>query len=248
MRNKYGPRIWLFAAGAVILLAGIAWSQRLPVLRWYYLRELAAATEDSRASWVERAISLDTAVAPGLLNFLQDRDPTVCNNAEQALAALVKRWGAEDARTVWLADEFRERFGNLSPLGQISTLQLMTAVLQQEGPKTWPAVITRSAGELLQACRDRPELRCAALGLASALLDRVPPGQWLDTCRTLADRGLSDKLPRARLAAVQLLMRPALQGETALLVKVAPMLRDPKAPLRRAAVVALAPARSGKRG
>ena len=51
------------------------------------------------------------------------------------LTCLVKQWGAEDARTIWLADEFRERFAGLSPLGQIAGLQVLTVVLRQEGPE-----------------------------------------------------------------------------------------------------------------
>jgi hypothetical protein len=243
MPSIIGRRARWLVLGAVVVLAATAWSQRTAVLRRYYLRELADANDDTRAGCVERAASLDSAIVPGLLDFLQHRDPTVCNNAEQALAALVNRWGPEDPRTLGLAEELRDRFGGMTPLGQISALQVMIAVLQQDGPKTWPVAVTRSAGDLLQASRERPEVRSPALVLASVLLARVPPGQWLETCRTLAEKGLTDRLERSRLAALQLLMQPALQGEAPLLAKVVPMLRDPKAVIRRAAVVVLAPAR-----
>src|SRR4051794_31507295 len=185
MCKRFGRTTWLPALGALILVAGIAWSQHMPLLRWYYLRALADASEESRASWVERAASLDTMIAPGLLELLQKHDPISCINAEHTLTMLVKRWGPEDTRTLWLADEMRERFSGLSPLGRISALQVMTVVLVLDGPLVWPASLTRCAGDLVQASRDRPELRGTALPLASALLDRVPPGQWLDACRTL---------------------------------------------------------------
>ena len=244
MRNNPGRKFWLFAAAGATLLAGLAWSQRTPVLTWYYLRELADANEETRASWVQRVVTLDTAAVPGLLDLLHRRDPTVCASVEQTLATLIKRWGADDPRTVALADELHERFATMSPFGQVSGLQVMTVVLRQEGPRTWPASLTRGAGDLLQASRDRPDLCSAALVLASALLDRVPSGQWLDTCRALADKGLNDRLPRCRLAALQLLMRAPLQGEPALLARVVPMLHDDDVALRRAAIVALAPARA----
>jgi hypothetical protein len=242
-KRTIGRKLWWLAAGALLIVGCLGWSQRMPVLRWYYLRELAAANEDTRTACVERAATLDTAIVPGALEHLQNRDPTICHNAESLLTCLIKAWGADDARTIWLADEFRERFDTFSPLGQIASLQVMTVVLRQDGARSWPAALTRNTGELVQACRDRPELRSAALVLASVLLERVPSGQWVDTCRALAEKGLSDRLDRSRLAAVQLLMQPALQGETALLAKLVPMLRDPKAAFRRAAVVALAPAR-----
>jgi HEAT repeat protein len=136
-----------------------------------------------------------------------------------------------------------QRFGNWSPLGQISGLNVMTAMLSQDGPKTWPPSLTRNAGELLSACRDRPELRGSALALAGALLERVPPGQCLDVSRVLAEKGLTDRFPRTRLAAVKLLMRSPLHEEDALLAKVAPMLGDASPVIRRAALVALASAR-----
>lgn len=243
MRTKLGRTQWILAASAIVLLAGLAWWQRTPVLAWYYLRGLADAETGNRANWVNRVVSLDAAAVPGLLELLQNKDPTICDNAEQALTVLVKRWGPEDARSAALADQCRTQFAGLSALGQISTMQVLATLLRQDGPQLLPAELTRSAGDMLQVSRDRVELRAAALMLASALLDRVPEGQWLDTCRTLAERGLADRLPRCRLAAMQLLMRKPLQGDNALLAKVVPLLHDAKSELRRAAVVALAPAR-----
>jgi hypothetical protein len=243
MENLLTRKKVVAAAVGVVLLVGVAFWQRTPVLTWYYLRELATADEDSRPTWVERVASLDDAVVPGLLDHLENPDPTVCVNAECALAALVSRWGAEDVRTLELAGAMQERFASFSPFGQIAAMQVMAHVLRQEGPTTWPAPVTRAAGGMLDATRERPEMRGTALVLAAMLLDRVPEGQWLDTCRWLADQGLSDSQPRTRLAAIQLLMRPALQGEHALLAKLVPMLRDKSSSIRRAALVALAPAR-----
>ena len=232
----------LAAVMVIVLVGGVAWWQRTPMLTWYYLRELSAADADSRERWAERVATLDAAVVPGLLSKLEQPDPTFCINAEAGLVALVKRWGPEDGRTHELADQLRQRFAGLSPIGQIGALQVMTALLRQDGPATWPVPLTRAAGEILQATPERPELRNAALMLAGVLLDRVPQGQWLEPCRTLAEKGLSDKTARTRSAAVQLAARPALQAEHSLLGKVAPLLRDRSPVVRRAALVAVAPA------
>src|SRR5438270_12601213 len=145
MHSKLGRKVWIIAAAAVVMFAGLAWWQRTPVLAWYYLRGLAEADADGRAVWVDRAASLDVAAVPGLLDLLQSKDPTVCDNAEQTLTTLVKRWGAEDTRSAGLADECRSRFAGLSALGQISALQVVATLLRQEGPKTLPVVITRNA-------------------------------------------------------------------------------------------------------
>jgi hypothetical protein len=178
-----------------------------------------------------------------LLDKLQSKNPTLCTNVEAGLAALVQRWGPEDVRTLALADEVHQRFAGWTALGQIAGLQVMTAMLSQDGPETWPAAVMRTAGELLHASQDRPELRGPALILAAALLDRAAPGQWLDIARIHAEQGLSDRSPRSRLVAIQLVMRSPLQSEPALLAKVVPMLHDESAAIRRAALVALAPAR-----
>jgi hypothetical protein len=236
-------QFWLLTAVAVALLGGLAWTQRTPVLKWYYLRELARANRDDRARWVERVVELDAEAVPGLLEHLQKKDPTVCDNAVCVLTELVKQWGPDDSRTATLTDDLTSGFAAFSPLGQISSLQVMTVVLRQDRRKSWPATVTGTAGDMLQACRDRPELRGAALVLAGVLLDRMPSGPWLDTCRLLADKGLGDRVARTRLAAVQLLARPALQGDAALLAKVVPLLHDPDPVLRRAALVALASSR-----
>jgi hypothetical protein len=245
MNSTLGRKLqfWLLTCLAFGAVAGLAWTQRMPVLKWYYLRELARASREDRDRWVDRVTSLDTAAVPGLLELLQKKDPSVCDNAECVLTELVKQWGPEDQRTASLGDQLNAGFAGFSPLGQISGMQVMTAILRQEGPQTWSVSVTKSAGDVVQACRDRPELRGPALVLASVLLDRVPSGPWIDTCRSLAEKGLSDRLPRTRLAAVQLLMRPALQADTPLLAKVVPMLRDPNPVLRRAALVALASSR-----
>src|ERR1043166_8719735 len=200
-RKSLVVMVWIVAIG------GIVWWQRAPVFSWYYLRELTAADAQSRERWAERVASLDTAAVPGLLACLEQSEPTVCINAEAGLVALMKRWGPEDPRMHAFADELRQRFGTLSPLGQGATLQALTALLREDGPAEWPVAVTHAAGDILHATRDRLELRGAALVLAGALLDRVPPGKWLDPCRALAEQGLGDKQPRTRLAAIQLAAR-----------------------------------------
>ena len=242
MQSLLAYRKSLIAVVAISLVGGLAWCQRTPVLSWYYQRELMAADADSREYWAARVASLDDAAVPGLLQSLEEQDPTRCINAEAGLLALVKRWGLNDARTQGLADALQERFARFSPLGQVGAIQAMTALLRHDEAAAMPVPLTRAAGEIVHATRDRAELRGPALVLAGVLLDRGPEGPWLDACRLLAERGLADKQIRTRLAAVQLAARPALQSDSALVAKVAPLLRDKASTVRRAALVALAPA------
>ncbi len=243
MRHTSRSKTWVLGAAALIGLGGAAGWYHTDLLSWYYVSQLVAADAEGRGPWVDRVATLDQAVVQRLLAEMANDDPTVCGNMEAALTALARRWGPGDARTLALATRLRKHYGALSPLGRVGALQVMTAILKQDGPKTWPAGLTKAAGEMLQASGDNAGLRTAALTLAAALLDRVPAGQWLEPCRLLADHGLGDRSQRSRLAAVQLVMRPALRGDPVLLKKVVPLLHDPIPLLRRAAVLALAPAR-----
>jgi hypothetical protein len=243
MRSILGHKTLLLTIGMMVALTCAGWWLRTPVLSYYALRDVNVVDDDGRAAWVNRVVALDWAVVPGLLDKLHTKNPTVCSNVEAGLVALIQCWGPEDARTLAVAEEVHRRFAGWTPLGQITGLQVMTAMLNQDGPATWPVALMRTAGDLLHASRDRPELRGPALILAVALLDHATPGQWLDISRIHAEQGLSDRFPRTRLAAVQLVMRSPLQSEPALLAKVVPMLRDETAAIRRAALVTLVPAR-----
>src|SRR5437773_6299130 len=96
--------------GLVIAAAGAAWVNRAPLLAWYYLRELAAASEAERDGWVERVVGLDAAAAPGLLDLLEREDGQASANAETALHRLGERWGADNVRTAELAEQLAQRF------------------------------------------------------------------------------------------------------------------------------------------
>jgi HEAT repeat protein len=61
-------------------------------------------------------------------------------------------------------------------------------------------------------------------------------------CRRLALAGLDDDHPATRVAAIQLLLRPARKQDE-MLAPIVPLLRDAEAPVRRAAVIALGTAK-----
>lgn len=225
------------------LLVGLLAWQWAPLFAWYAVRQLAAAEGHGRQAWVQRVAALDEAAVPRLRAVLRLDDPSACANVEAAFAALARNWGPEDARSQRLAEALRDDFGQMSLSGQASALHALTALLEQEGPPLFPAPLTRPIGDVLRDAADNDALRCPALGLAAALLERVPAGQWLDPCRGLAECGLAGTTPPTRVAAINVVLRPALRQDRDLLRKVVPLLRDPDASVRRAALVALAPAR-----
>jgi hypothetical protein len=83
-----------------------------------------------------------------------------------------------------------------------------------------------------------------ALALAEAFIDTVPPGQGGETIPSLVRAGLKTPDPDCRVRAVRLMLHAALRSDAELLAQAVPLLRDPAAPVRRAALLALGMAES----
>jgi hypothetical protein len=235
-------RIWVALSLIALLSAGLTW-QRQPLLAWYFARQLAAAPAEGRQAWLTRAVGLDETVVPDLVGWLSGADSSRADNVQAGLMALASRWGADDARSQRLAERLRVVFERCSVDGQRGALHVLAAVLRQKGPARLSVALSRAAGEVLCEAEKSAELREPALLLAAALVERVAPGQWLATCRALANQGLGATDAGTRLAAVQLMLCEPLRQERDLLAKVVPLLRDRSATIRRASLVALAPAR-----
>ncbi len=227
---------WFLVLGILILLAGVAWWQRAPVLAWYHVRQLAAAAEEDRARCVDRVVRLDTAAVPRLLDCLRRPDARVCNNIGAALVALIERWGSADPRSLALMNAFRTRFDQASPPGKQAALQVALLLLRN-GPLAEEG--TAAAGHLLQAAVGDPALRPRTLALAAALVERAPADAWLNLGHTLAVEGLSDPDPAQRVLAIHLALHIGRRCQTEILQKVVPLLGDSAPTVRRAAVVAV---------
>jgi hypothetical protein len=228
---------------AIIVLAGIAslvgW-QRHQVAAWYYVRQLTNAYEENRENYANKVADLDESALPYVLDGLQSKDAIVCANLQYALVLMTKRWDVTDPRTQSLVERVSARFASFSYEGQDKILLLLTALLRQDGPKPLPPRLTKMVGEVLIEAERSNELRAASLLLAAELIDCVQPGQWAEVVRDMADRGLRDERSQARLSAVQLLLREPIRQSKELMERAVPLLRDPEATVRRAALVALA--------
>jgi hypothetical protein len=228
----------------LLLLAtvgAVLWWQRAPLLTWYYLRGLARADDSDRAQWVQRVASLDSDAVPGLMDHFKRNDAKVCANAEAALAALVKRWGVNHARTAALAEEVSGAFSVLSTPGREAVLEWYLAILQQIEP-TKPASrpLIATAGKLLQIAAHVPEkgVHLRTLALAEVMLARLHPDK-AELYRELALRGIAAKDNDIRVRAVRLAMHAPLHADTELVDNVVPLLKDAAAEVRRAALLAV---------
>jgi HEAT repeat protein len=235
-----GGRKWPVPLLVLVALSGLAWLNRTPLLAWYYLRQLAAAAPADREAWAGRAAGLDGAVLPGLLGQLTRDDPQVCANAPAGLAHLARRWGPADPRTAGLLGQLGRRFEGLSRPGREAALEVALALVRPAEGRAPPAALVEAGGRLLLAAvpvTDRGT-RVRALALADVLAGSAP-GRWLEACRALAGGGLAEDDGECRVRAIHLTLHSALRKDAELLRRVAPLLRDGRAEVRRAALLAL---------
>jgi hypothetical protein len=235
----------LLGAGLLLGLAALAWVGWKPVLVWYCVRGLAAADEKGRDKWVRRLDWLGADAVSGLLNCLGRDDAQACANAGAGLAHLAGAWGPEDPRYRDLLGQVRQRFPSLSAPGQEAVLEWEVALVRGDGKGPPPGPPAELARELLAvaARRAEPGVRLRALALADILLEGAAPGPWLDCCRELIRAGLADPGGESKVRAAHLVLHARFRGDPALLRAVAPLLRDPDAGVRRAALLAVGPSR-----
>jgi hypothetical protein len=238
---RQGKKKYLVAGAVAVLLAGAGlWLGREPLLTWYYLRGLRQAGEGERERWAERVAGLDEAAVPPLLDLLTG-DESSCAGARAALAALVRRRGADDARGEGLARRLSEGFARLSPAGRRAALEFEAGWLRAEGGPAPPAEVARAlARELPAAARGDGAERGAGLELAAALLERPDGAEWVGPCRELALACFTDAADENRLRAARLALRPGMDLQQQAL----PLLRDASAEVRCVAMLAVGPAQN----
>lgn len=231
-----GRKKWWLAVVVLGVAVGGAWLMQDRWLAWYYLRELAKAGDTDRDGWAERVAGLDSAAVPGLLELLRG-DARACENARAALARLTERWPADDPRWADMADRVTAEFPHLSADGRRGTLGLMTDWLRADGPR--PEPVRACAGRLLtEAARDEYSAsRTAALELAASLLELPEATEQIALCRELASKGLTSAEAENRSRAIRVAMHPGMD----LQARVTPLLSDPSAEVRRAAMLAVGP-------
>ena len=133
----------------LLLVGGVAWLERTPLLLWYYVRNLTKADDNNRTAWIERVAGLGEEAVPPLLICLKDADPNVCRNAHAALTRLSQQWGVGDSRTVALAmrcgrefAQFRRQASKTSSISRPSGSTAPPRTLRQHQVCSPPACAT----------------------------------------------------------------------------------------------------------
>jgi hypothetical protein len=228
---------------ALVAGAAVAWAERSPLLSWYCVRRLSRADVVTRDRWVERVAGLGEAAVPDLLDTLADPEPGVCANARAALARLSTDWGVADTRCVSLATSFSRAWDGFSTAGKASALDVAAGWFRRD---------SEAAPELISACTrllsvsgrgESEEPRAHALGLCAALLAQPGGTEAVSPARGLVHANLASADASTRVFAVRLALHPGMD----LLEEVTPLLNDPAAEVRRAAVIAVGPSEQAVR-
>jgi hypothetical protein len=216
----------------------VAWRERSTLMSWYYVRSLARASDGDRERWAERVANLGETALPGLFNCLAQSDPNVCANARAALERMTHAWGVGDPRSVELALRLAREFGQFSPAGQRQTLDLAAGWFRERGC----AKLVPSCGDLLGEAVGvgDADVRTAALELCGILLTQPGEDKPLHQTQRLVSDALRSGNEETRLRAIRLALHPGL---VEVLKQVVELLGDDSPAIRRAALLAVGPAR-----
>ncbi len=233
----------------IVVLLGcgiVGWRERSSLLSWFYVRNLARASQANRPRWVRRVANLGETALPGLFDCLSQSDEQVCANARAALEHMTRLWGNSDARTAELALRLSRQFGRFSAAGQKHALDLAADWFRESSRP--PDRLISACGHLVRASAPvgEEEVQASALELCDILLNRpsdepaLQAGKPLDPAQQLVAAALHAPAAHNRLRAVRLSLYP---GMADLLEQVATLLDDESPEVRRAAMVAVSHAR-----
>jgi hypothetical protein len=238
-------RRFLGALLIVFLLGGgiVAWRERITLLSWFYVRNLARASDANRPRWVGRVAKLGDAALPGLFDCLAQPDAHVCANACAALMHMTRAWGRGDARTADLALRLAREFPGFSAAGQKRVLDLAVGWFREPGRR--PDPLLSACGHLVSesAMVAEDDVQTSALELCGILLNHPSDdheSKPLDPAHKLVVATLQASHVDNRLRAVRLTLYPGMDD---LLEQVATLLNDESPHIRRAALIAVGSAR-----
>lgn len=239
--KTWKSRTILMGVGALLLvLGGLAWLERGPLLAWYYLRQLSTAPEANREAWAARVAGLGEAALPGLVELLGRADAQACGNARLALERLAQTWGPDDARVVTIAQDLGRALSHFNAPGQREALALATGWLSAAS-RPAPASLVPAGARLLgeAAAATAPEVHAAGLELCAALLAVPEHAEAVRPAQDFLRAALRSSSADNRVGAIRLVMQPGMD----LLEPVVALLSDPEVVVRRAAMLAVGPAR-----
>ena len=222
--------------------AGIAWTERSTLLCWLFVHGLARANDANRDRWVERVAGLGDVVVPELVEILSDQRPVACGNARAAMLRMTCD-GPTEPRRFQLATRLARGWDGFSEPGKVCALEVASTWLRGESA-SGPEVMSACARLLAAAAHDDvAETQRSALSFCAALLARPNGIEAVSPGRALARACLGHADPATRVLAVRLALYPGMD----LLEDIVPLLADPSAEVRRAAVLVVGPAEQAVR-
>lgn len=225
---------WLLASCLVLAGASVlTWLNHDRVLGWWYVERLARAQGAERDTWVRRTANLGTAAVPALVTTFARTDVTACENVRMCCCQMLKQWGVDSPQSASLFEALGASFSRFGGTGQSCALDVGRYYALQ-----YPEGAADILPLLLEASHSsESDIRARSLTLAEMMLGKTKGQESVNGCRDVIRIALRDEVIDIRARAMKL----ATRLEIELLAELVPLLRDPSAEIRRAAVVAVGP-------
>jgi HEAT repeat protein len=232
----FPSRRLVMVAFVVVGLAAAALAihgQRSKLWAWYYAAQFASADQESASKWLNKAVESGPDVFTRFLNSLALTDESACLKLTTSMATIGATTGDDRVVSTVLC-ELASRYPELPESVHARALEFARDLLQRPGVS---AELVSNVAALAQASAKSPSLstRRLILDIAPLLARGKPAAELQDSARDLVRRGLTAGEPDVRRSFVHLACHPQID----LLTAVVPLLRDPSAEVRHAAVLAV---------
>ncbi|MSR31277.1 MAG: hypothetical protein EXR99_07215 [Gemmataceae bacterium] len=221
-------------------LIGLGWWQRDYLLGWYLTRNLLHAQGPEKNSCLESLARLGENAQFPLLDHLDQAQPTQARDLVQALAKLIDSWGGlSSPPSSRCLSRLTLRFSGFSNSAQAEVLRQVFAWIPRDQPEKSLPLLGESTRLMLGEAihRGNPEAMEPALEIARKLApvaSNEMKTRLHEVTRHVLDKGSSE----LKIKAIQWTLVNGI-GE---IPQIANCLQDRSAEVRRAAMIACAPA------
>lgn len=227
--------------GLPILLA-LGWWQRDYLMGWYLSHQLVVAKPEEKNHLVEALSKLGENAQYPVLDYLESTDPKSSRDLCFAIGAMMEHWGGTTSKpTREFFHHLARRFQKLSEEARVEVLKL---VQRLDDPKENQFTVARDLSEgtrwILGIVAKEGKSPTLAIGLSIAedILRSKPDREFQTLCSDLVARAILSGDEETKVRAIHL----AIQPESGMVDLTVQALQDPSVAVRKAAMLACAPA------
>lgn len=223
-------------------LLAVGWWQRDYLMGWYLSHQLVMAKPGEKNQIVEALSKLGESAQHPVLDYLESTDPKSSGDLCFAIGAMMEHWGGTKSKsTQEFYHHLARRFQKLPEESRVEVLKL---VLRLDDPKDTDFTPARDLSEGTRwilgivAQDGKSNTLAAALTIAQEITRSKPDPEFHSLCSDLVSKAIRSGDEETKVKAIRL----AIQPETGMVDLTVLALQDPSIAVRRAAMLACAPA------